>query len=102
MFPWGTTGPVFANGGRKPLVRKVLRSALAPMLRRHGLPVHTGMHMFQNFCTPAPIANGPDVLTVMRLLGHTSSKQALETYRHLWRDHMEPGAHNDRRRVPGG
>lgn len=88
-FPPGHDGLVFTNGARKPLVREVLRSALAPVLRRHGFPVQTGLHLFRHFYASALIANGADVLTVMRLLGHTSSKQTLETYGHLWHDHMD-------------
>ncbi len=88
-FPPGHDGLVFTNGARNPLVREVLRAALSPVLRRHGFPVQSGMHLFRHFYASALIANGADVLTVMRLLGHTSSKQTLETYGHLWHDHMD-------------
>ena len=85
-FGTGVDGLVFVSRRKQPIKRKLLSEALGPILRDLGLPPRSGLHVFRHFYVSGLIAAGLDVLTVMRRVGHASSKETLETYGHLWPD----------------
>lgn len=80
-------GILFTNRAGVPWRRNALQEAVSPAMRRAGLPIQTGLHLFRHYYAAGLIAAGLDVRTVMTLLGHSSAKETLETYGHLWHNY---------------
>ena len=77
------TGPVALHGGRRADVRQRRHLALArhPQRRR---PRPIRLHDLRHFYASGLIADGCDVVTVQRSLGHATATTTLNTYSHLW------------------
>ncbi|MCK1804081.1 site-specific integrase [Brevibacterium sp. R8603A2] len=85
---------VFSNGPRQ-FTRKSAAQRFRTARSRAGLDEFT-LHDLRHFYASGLIAQGCDVVTVQRALGHSSPSITLDTYSHIW-----PSA-EDKTRAAGG
>lgn len=81
--PWGEEGWVFGSGGdlfNRNSAGNQWRSARAAS----GLSSDVTLHDLRHFYASGLIAEGCDVATVQRALGHSSPSITLDIYTHLW------------------
>jgi integrase len=78
-------GWLFVGSGGNPPHQDAVRTAWLRAARAAGI---TGvkLHDLRHFYASALIAQGCDVVTVQRALGHSSATTTLSTYSHLWPD----------------
>jgi integrase len=57
---------------------------VVPVLRKRAKAERVRLHDLRHFYASGLIAQGCDVVTVQRALGHSSATTTLNTYSHLW------------------
>ncbi|MFN6119849.1 MAG: tyrosine-type recombinase/integrase [Actinomycetes bacterium] len=85
-FGVGEEGLVFTDDDGSRLLRRTVSSAWAPAARAAGLPARSGMHCLRHFYASLLIRSGCSVKVVQARLGHSTAKETLDTYAHLWPD----------------
>ena len=79
---WKDTNYVFTRDDGRPMNPDSIGSWLAKFSRRHGLP-HINPHAFRHTVASTLIANGIDVVTVSKQLGHHKVSTTEDIYAHL-------------------
>lgn len=79
---WKDTNFVFVQDDGRPMNPDSIGSWLAKFAQRHGLP-HINPHAFRHTVASALIANGIDVVTVSKQLGHQKISTTEDFYAHL-------------------
>ena len=79
---WNDTGFVFTRDNGLPNNPRVLDSWLRDFCKRHGLP-HIYPHMFRHTFASVLIAEGVDIVTVSKMLGHSTPSITTDVYSHL-------------------
>ena len=75
---------VFTDPVGGPLRRDtVYRRHFAPLLAEAGLPKDTRIHTLRHTTATTLLAQGVDVISVQRLLGHSSAAMTLDVYGHF-------------------
>lgn len=78
---WQNSGYVFTRYDGRPQNPGALNCLLAQFCERHGLP-HINPHQFRHTAASVLLANGIDVLTVSKMLGHRDTTTTLNIYGH--------------------
>ena len=79
---WKNTGYVFVKDDGAPMNPDSLTAWLAKFAERHGLP-HIHPHAFRHTVASVLIANGTDVVTVSKQLGHANTTTTENIYAHM-------------------
>ncbi len=78
---WKDTGFVFTRWDGTPENPGTVNVLLDEFCKRHDLP-HIHPHMFRHTAASMMISNGVDILTVSKMLGHSSTSMTLDIYAH--------------------
>lgn len=78
---WHDTGYLFTRYDGVPSNPRMIDSWLRSFSKRHGLP-HIHPHMFRHTCASILIAEGVDIVTVSKMLGHASANITTNVYSH--------------------
>ena len=79
---WHDTGYVFIRDDGRPVHPDSVAHWLSRFSERHGLP-HINAHAFRHTAASVLIANGTDVVTVSKHLGHLDVSTTESFYAHL-------------------
>jgi len=79
---WKDTGFIFTQDNSKPMYPGSIGSWLNDFSKRHGLP-HINPHAFRHTVASVLIANGLDIVTVSKQLGHTKVSTTDDYYAHI-------------------
>ena len=79
---WQDTNYVFVQDDGRPMNPDSIGSWLSKFAKRHGLP-HMNPHAFRHTVASTLIANGVDVVTVSKQLGHHKTSTTEDIYAHL-------------------
>ncbi len=79
---WNETGYVFIRDDGRPMNPDSIGAWLAKFSKRHNLP-HINPHAFRHTVASVLIANGTDVVTVSKQLGHQKISTTEDFYSHL-------------------
>ena len=79
---WKNTGFIFVNDDGTPMHPQALTGWLSKFAERHGL-LHIHPHAFRHTVASVLIANGTDVVTVSKQLGHASATTTENIYAHM-------------------
>ena len=79
---WHDTGYVFIRDDGRPMHPDSVAHWLSKFSERHGLP-HINAHAFRHTVASVLIANGTDVVTVSKQLGHLDVSTTESFYAHL-------------------
>ena len=82
VFGAGTGGWLIPGGGGGPVAPSTANAWWMRTTARAG--VSARLHDLRHFYASGLIADGCDVVTVQRALGHASATTTLDTYSHLW------------------
>lgn len=88
---WKDTGYVFVRDDGSPMNPDSIGSWLSKFSERHGLP-HINPHAFRHTVASVLIANGTDVVTVSKQLGHHKISTTEDFYSHLIEKNKEKAA----------
>lgn len=78
---WKGSGYVFSHSDGTPIIPGSVNGWLNRFSARHGLP-HISPHMFRHTAASIMIANGIDVVTVSKMLGHSNTSTTTDVYSH--------------------
>ncbi len=79
---WHDMGYVFSRPDGKPHNPTNVNFIMTKFCKRHGLPpLHP--HLFRHTAASIMIARGVDILTVSKMLGHSSTSMTLDVYGHM-------------------
>lgn len=79
---WHDTGYAFTRNNGEPINPHTLPKFLDAFSARHNLP-HIHAHAFRHTAASIMIANGVDVVTVSKMLGHSTPSMTTDVYSHL-------------------
>jgi integrase len=82
---WQDCGYVFTRDTGEPISRAAVESWLKRFSARHNLP-HINPHAFRHSFASIMIANGVDIVTVSKMLGHAKTSMTTDTYSHIIED----------------
>lgn len=82
---WHETGYLFTKDNGEPVIPSAVGTWLNRFGERHGLP-HINPHAFRHTAASIMIANGVDVVTVSKMLGHANTSMTTDTYSHIIED----------------
>jgi hypothetical protein len=82
---WQERGYVLTGDTGDPISRSAVESWLKRFSKRHNLP-HINPHAFRHSFASIMIANGVDVVTVSKILGHAKTSMTTDTYSHIIED----------------
>ena len=88
---WKETGYVFIRDDGTPMNPDSIGSWLSDFAKRHNLP-HINPHAFRHTVASVLIANGTDVVTVSKQLGHHKISTTEDFYSHLIEQNKEKAA----------
>ena len=88
---WKETGYVFIQDDGSPMNPDSIGTWLRKFSDRHGLP-HINPHAFRHTVASVLIANGTDVVTVSKQLGHHKISTTEDFYSHLIEKNKEKAA----------
>jgi integrase len=89
-YPSGPGGFVFTSPEGHPQRRTAFSARVwRPAVAAAGLPDDTTFHGLRHHYASLLIRYGESVVTVQKRLGHSSAKETLDTYSHLWPDSDE-------------
>lgn len=88
---WQETGYVFVRDDGSPMNPDSIGAWLRKFSERHGLP-HINPHAFRHTVASVLIANGTDVVTVSKQLGHHKISTTEDFYSHLIEKNKEKAA----------
>lgn len=78
---WHDTGYIFTRWNGEPQNPTNVNTIMAKFCKRHRLPpIHP--HIFRHTAASIMIARGVDILTVSKMLGHSSTSMTLDVYGH--------------------
>ena len=84
---WQNTGYVFTRDNGLPMNPQSIGGWLNDFSKRHGLP-HINPHAFRHTVASMLIANGTDVVTVSKQLGHSSVATTENFYAHIIEENL--------------
>ncbi len=79
---WNDTGYVFTRSNGEPIIPGSITRWLNYFSRRHGLP-HINPHAFRHTAASILIAEGVDIVTVSKMLGHANTSTTTDIYSHV-------------------
>lgn len=79
---WNDTGYVFTRNNGEPIIPHHVTRWLGQFSQRHGLP-HIHPHMFRHSAASIMIAEGVDIVTVSKMLGHANTSMTTDIYSHM-------------------
>lgn len=79
---WINTGFVFTQDNGQPMRPDVITGWLSEFSTRHNLP-HINPHAFRHTVASVLLANGTDIVTVSKQLGHASVNTTERFYSHI-------------------
>lgn len=79
---WHESGYVFTQDNGEPMNPQTWTQWMNDFSARHGLP-HVNPHAFRHTAASVLIANGTDITTVSKILGHSSVSTTENYYSHL-------------------
>lgn len=79
---WTNTGYVFTRDNGEPIHPQTISAWQRDFSKRHGLP-HINPHAFRHTVASVLLANGTDVVTVSKQLGHASVTTTESFYSHI-------------------
>lgn len=79
---WHESGYVFTQDNGEPMNPQTWTQWMSDFSTRHGLP-HVNPHAFRHTAASVLIANGTDITTVSKILGHSSVSTTENYYSHL-------------------
>ena len=79
---WQDTGYVFTRDTGEPIHPQTISAWQTEFSKRHGLP-HINPHAFRHTVASVLLANGTDVVTVSKQLGHASVNTTESFYSHI-------------------
>ncbi len=78
---WSNTGYVFTKDDGTPIMPGTVNGWLDRFSKRHGLP-HINPHAFRHTAASILIAEGVDIVTVSKMLGHANTNVTTNVYSH--------------------
>ena len=89
---WVQTDYVFTQSDGSPIRPDTITQWLAKFSKRKGLP-HINPHAFRHTAASVLIAQGTDVVTVSKMLGHTKVSTTEDIYSHVIEDCKQQASH---------
>lgn len=88
---WKNGGYVFTISDGSPIVPNSVNGWFDRFSARHGLP-HIHPHQFRHTAASIMIANGVDIVTVSKMLGHANTSMTTDVYSHMIEDSKRKAA----------